>query len=605
MKIYPVQMNVVPGKPELNFETLKKEVEKAVLNQCDLVVFPEMCLSGYLIGDLWEEHSFLDQCVEYGNRVASLSNSIDILFGNVAREDGIGENGRPFLYNAAFYASKGRFEPLIHSKGIVKHFLPKTLLPCYREFDEPRYFSDLRRLAFSLNQPLEALLKPYTRKDGIQIGISICEDAWDSIYEIKPVSILASQMNENGFLINISCSPFTLGKTDARHRVFAAHASQNKIPLLYLNSVGTQNNGKNIYAFEGDSCFYRATGEKAFEYPKFESYSTVIELDGKEIKVSEKSKPQLTGMAEVRKALVYMLSENLKRWGIERVVIGASGGIDSAVSAVLYTEALGADRVFLVNMPTRFNSKTTRNAAKDLADNLGCPYLEAPITDTIDVFCRGLSSLSFERSSASLKVEGIHYENLQARTRSATFLATIASVLNAAFTCNGNKSEVMTGYCTLYGDTCGIVCALGDLWKTQVYELAREINKEREIIPEASILIPASAELSDAQNVDEGKGDPIVYAYHDKLFSFWMERWNRNSLGDSIMALKDGSLYEKLSISKDFFDSLFKSYEDAIADMKYWWGRYKGIALAKRIQMPPVLCVSRRAFGFDLRESQI
>ncbi len=605
MKIYPVQMNVVPGKPELNFETLKKEVEKAVLNQCDLVVFPEMCLSGYLIGDLWEEHSFIDQCVEYGNRVANLSASIDILFGNVAREEIHGENGRPLLYNAAFYASNGYFEPLVQCNGVIKNLLPKTLLPCYREFDEPRYFSDLRRLAFSLNQPLEALLKPYTRKDGIQIGISICEDAWDSIYEIKPVSILASQMNENGFLINISCSPFTLGKTDARHRVFAAHASQNKIPLLYLNSVGTQNNGKNIYAFEGDSCFYRATGEKAFEYPKFESYSTVIELDGKEIKVSEKSKPQLTGMAEVRKALVYMLSENLKRWGIERVVIGASGGIDSAVSAVLYTEALGADRVFLVNMPTRFNSKTTRNAAKDLADNLGCPYLEAPITDTIDVFCRGLSSLSFERSSASLKVEGIHYENLQARTRSATFLATIASVLNAAFTCNGNKSEVMTGYCTLYGDTCGIVCALGDLWKTQVYELAREMNKEREIIPETSILIPASAELSDAQNVDEGKGDPIVYAYHDKLFSFWMERWNRNSLEDSIEALKDGSLYEKLSISKDFFDSLFKSYEDAIADMKYWWGRYKGIALAKRIQMPPVLCVSRRAFGFDLRESQI
>jgi len=605
MKIYPVQMNIVPGKPELNFETLKKEVEKAVLNQCDLVVFPEMCLSGYLIGDLWEEHSFIDQCVEYGNRVANLSASIDILFGNVAREEIHGENGRPLLYNAAFYASNGYFEPLVQCNGVIKNFLPKTLLPCYREFDEPRYFSDLRRLAFSLNQPLEALLKPYTRKDGIQIGISICEDAWDSIYEIKPVSILASQMNENGFLINISCSPFTLGKTDARHRVFAAHASQNKIPLLYLNSVGTQNNGKNIYAFEGDSCFYRATGEKAFEYPKFESYSTVIELDGKEIKVSEKSKPQLTGMAEVRKALVYMLSENLKRWGIERVVIGASGGIDSAVSAVLYTEALGADRVFLVNMPTRFNSKTTRNAAKDLADNLGCPYLEAPITDTIDVFCRGLSSLSFERSSASLKVEGIHYENLQARTRSATFLATIASVLNAAFTCNGNKSEVMTGYCTLYGDTCGIVCALGDLWKTQVYELAREMNKEREIIPETSILIPASAELSDAQNVDEGKGDPIVYAYHDKLFSFWMERWNRNSLEDSIEALKDGSLYEKLSISKDFFDSLFKSYEDAIADMKYWWGRYKGIALAKRIQMPPVLCVSRRAFGFDLRESQI
>ena len=605
MKIYPVQMNIVPGKLELNFETLKKEVEKAVSCHSDLVVFPEMCLSGYLIGDYWEEHSFLDRCVEYGNRVASLSNSIDILFGNVAREEGIGENGRPLLYNAAFYASKGRFEPLIHSNGIVKYFLPKTLLPCYREFDEPRYFSDIRRLAASLNQPVEALLKPYTRKDGIQLGIFICEDAWDSIYQIKPVSILASQMNEKGLLINISCSPYTLGKGDARHRVFAAHARNHKMPLIYLNSVGTQNNGKNIYAIEGDSCVYEASGEKTFEYPTFESYSTLIEWDGKVIKASEKSMPQLTGMAEVRKALVYMLSENLKRWGIERVVIGASGGIDSAVSAVLYSEALGADRVFLVNMPTRFNSQTTRNAAKDLADNLGCPYLEAPITDTIDVFCRGLSSLSFERSSASLKVEGIHYENLQARTRSATFLGTIASVLNAAFTCNGNKSEVMTGYCTLYGDTCGIVCALGDLWKTQVYELAREINKEKEIIPEDSIRIPASAELSDAQNVDEGKGDPIVYAYHDKLFSFWMESWNRNALEDSVAALKDGSLFEKISVSKELFDSHFKSQEVAIADMTYWWKRYKGIALAKRIQLPPVLCVSRRAFGFDLRESQL
>ena len=158
MKIYPVQMNIVPGKPELNFETLKKEVEKAVLNQCDLVVFPEMCLSGYLIGDLWEEHSFIDQCVEYGNRVANLSASIDILFGNVAREEIHGENGRPLLYNAAFYASNGYFEPLVQCNGVIKNFLPKTLLPCYREFDEPRYFFDLRRLAYSLNQPLETLL---------------------------------------------------------------------------------------------------------------------------------------------------------------------------------------------------------------------------------------------------------------------------------------------------------------------------------------------------------------------------------------------------------------------------------------------------------------
>lgn len=604
MKIYACQMTVRPGRPDLNFKTIEKYIAEARAAGADLAVFPEMCIPGYLISDQWEEAAFVTECIAYGDKVAELSADIDILFGNVAREAENGENGRALLYNAAFYAHKGTFQTLVRSGDCVKNFLPKTLLPSYREFDEPRYFSDLRKLAQSLSLPVSALLKPYEREDGTQIGITICEDGWDSLYKIKPCDILAPQLRAGDILVNISCSPYTQGKGAARNRVFSAHAVRAKVPLLYLNSVGTQNNGKNIYAFEGDSCVYAADGSQVFSFPTFEEHASLVTLCDNAAKVNEPEIPQAEGIAEVHKALVYMIRENLARFGIKRVVIGASGGIDSAVSAVLYCEALGHENVFLVNMPTRFNSNTTRTAAKDLADNLGCPYMVAPISDVIESLRNSLAACSFVRNDTKMVVEGINYENVQARMRSAAFLATVASVVNAGFTCNGNKSEIFVGYCTLYGDTSGVLCALGDLWKTQVYELANEINSKKKLIPQASIDIPASAELSEAQNVDEGKGDPIIYPYHDKLFSYWMERWNRNTMADSVKLLREGKLCAELKFPEDRFHKLFPTEADAIADMERWWKRYKGIALAKRIQMPPILSVSRRTFGFDFRESQ-
>ena len=220
----------------------------------------------------------------------------------------------------------------------------------------------------------------------------------------------------------------------------------------------------------------------------------------------------------------------------------------------------------------------------------------------LNAVCDSLGKCEFVRSDKKIKVEGLNYENLQARTRSASVLLTIASVLGAGVTCNGNKSEATAGYCTLYGDSCGVMCALGDLWKTQVYELARYINRKKEIIPKASIDIPASAELSEAMNVDEGKGDPIKYPYHDRLFAYWVDQ--NHGLEDTEELLEKGKLCREIGADPKYFKKLFKTKADALEDMRAWHRRFRGIAVAKRIQFPPILSLSGMAFGGEYRESQ-
>ena len=325
----------------------------------------------------------------------------------------------------------------------------------------------------------------------------------------------------------------------------------------------------------------------------------VLPLAGKP---APKSVKPAEPIAQIHDALVYMIRENLANFHIPRMVIGASGGIDSAVSAALYAEAIGAKNVYLVNMPTRFNSDTTKNAARDLAKNLGCPYTVAPISDMLNAVCESLAKCEFARSDAKIKIEGLHYENLQARTRSSSVLLSIASVLGAGITCNGNKSEATAGYCTLYGDSCGVMCALGDLWKTQVYELANYINRKKEIIPKASIDVPASAELSEAMNVDEGKGDPIKYPYHDRLFSYWVDQ--NHGLDETESLLEAGTLCKVIGADAKYFKKLFKTKDEALEDMRAWHRRFRGLALAKRIQFPPILSLSGSAFGGEYTESQ-
>ncbi len=574
-----------------------------------LVIFPEMAVPGYLLGDEWERPAFLRECEVCGEEIRATSTGITVMFGNVGIDwQRRNEDGRARKYNALFIAENGRF---LGPEGGPYPFVIKTLMPNYREFDDSRHFFDTRKLAAELGRDPRDLIAPVQTACG-RIGAVLCEDAWDQDYAVSPLQVLGGKGVD--FVVNASCSPFTFNKNNKRARVFSEAARRLQRPLVYVNNVGIQNNGKTVFTFDGASCVYDGQGDSVETLKPFEEGVMDYSPGGDSSKVdrdlrARSDAARKSASTSLFDAILYGTGKFMKACGVERVVVGASGGIDSAVVAALYSRILPPDRLLLVNMPSRFNSRTTINLARELAKNLGCGYVEIPIEDSVKLTRAQVDGVDvwWPDGMKRLALTDLLLENVQARDRSSRVLAAVAAAFGGVFTCNANKSEMTVGYTTLYGDLGGYLANLADLWKGEVYEFGRYLNEavfRRAVIPEGSFAVVPSAELSPAQAVDEGKGDPLNYPYHDCLFRVWVEDWNRATPEEILEWYLEGTLEQHLGYSGKVKE-LFPTPLQFIADLERWWNHYQGLGLAKRIQAPPVLAVKRRAFGFDHRESQM
>ena len=572
VKICFSQIDVEPGHPDLNVERMLQAIDEAKQNNTDIIIFPEMCIPGYLLGDTWEQTAFLKDCLSYGEDIIAASQDICIIFGNIAVDwDKKNTDGRVRKYNALYTAYNGK---LIKPEKSPYPFVIKTLFPNYREFDDSRYFFSLQSLATELKLNLNDILSPVKvniKGQELNLGCILCEDGWSDDYAFAPIDILC-QNYKLDMLINISASPYTFGKNNKRHRVFAKQAKDNNIPLIYVNNIGIQNNGKTIYTFDGSSTVYDENGNIIATCPAYKAQNNYINLLGND-EYTPLPIPQNDDISNIYQALHYGIKKFLKNIRMQKVIIGISGGIDSAVASALYADILGAENITLINMPSKFNSATTKGLSSQLAHNLGCNYAIVPIQEVVDFTVNQFENTDITHLATNdvhkVQVSSFVKENIQARDRSARILAGMAASIGGGFTCNANKAETTVGYSTLYGDQSGFLAGLADLWKYQVYELAHYLNEhvyKREVIPQGIIDIVPSAELSSEQDVDAGKGDPIKYPYHDYLFRAFVESWQKVTPEDILLWYSEKTLEEHIGCKAGLVDKNYATAKDYISD---------------------------------------
>jgi NAD+ synthase/NAD+ synthase (glutamine-hydrolysing) len=488
VKIALAQIDPTVGDFSGNTAKILEFTRRASQGGADLVIFPELAICGYPPADLLEKPAFVARCGEALGEIAQATahDSIAVIAGYVtAAEHGAGKH----VMNSAALVRHGH----------VEFVQSKMLLPFYDVFDEQRYFAPAAR-------------QRICHFDGQPVALTICEDAWNDksfwenrLYSVDPVEELMKQ--GASLVLNISASPWWRNKRELRREMLAAVAKRNRVPVVMVNQVG----GNDSLLFDGSSLVLGPDGNVIAQAASFQEDLVFADLGSLSGDLHPQTPDEDEAMIE---ALALGTRDYVRKCGFSRAVVALSGGIDSALVAAIAVRALGAENVTTLGMPSPYSSQGSIDDSRQLAENLGIRYEVLPISDIFSAFNHALAPVF-----AGCRPD-ITEENIQSRIRGALVMA-YSNKFNALVLTTGNKSEMSTGYCTLYGDMVGALAVIGDVFKTRVYDLCRRLNAEREVIPHAILDKPPSAELRPGQKDTDSLLpydvlDPILEAYVER-----------------------------------------------------------------------------------------
>ncbi|MFT7619418.1 MAG: NAD+ synthase (glutamine-hydrolyzing) [Planctomycetota bacterium] len=538
MRIALAQINTTQGDVNGNINRIRKAIEVAHRSDARIVIFPELSICGYCPRDVLFQPSFVARSRRAAEKLAAeMPKGITALVGSIRKPDPI--SGRR-VHNSVCLIESGK----------VTVVADKQLLPNYDVFDEARYF-------------VPGSTPDIIDIDGLKIGVTICEDIWGNVsgdpgmpnYNVDPVSKLVEKGAQ--LLVNLSASPYSLGKIETRKNLIRSHAQRSQLPVVMCNLVG----GNDEVIFDGSSCAFADDGTLIAEGKSFAEDLLIFDHEAKESSIS---KP-LAEYEELRQALVLGVRDYAHKSGFKSAILGLSGGIDSALTAAIASEALGADKVMGVSMPSQYSAAMSHDDAKEIADNLGMPFCVIPIGPVFDAALGELTP-HFDGQAPD-----VTEENIQPRIR-GMYLMALSNKHGSLLLSTGNKSELAVGYCTLYGDMCGGLAVLSDLPKHRVYGLSNHFNSAGiEVIPQRTIDRPPSAELREDQKDSDTLPD------YDEL--------------DEILrlAIEEGEEVDGI-VAKGFDKTTVK---DILS--RLWRNEFK------RKQMPPGLKVTSKAFGIGRR----